>query len=60
MDIVSRKELLRGALLAVLVICGAIILATFFLKDVPMTQQTGDAPDEAGTVEESGEDVSII
>ena len=51
---------IQHGLVAVLVICGAIIVATFFLKDVPMTQQTGDAPDEAGTVEESGEDVSII
>ena len=56
----SLAVAIQHGLVAVLVICGAIILATFFLKDVPMTQQSSEAPDEAGTVAESGEDLSII
>src|SRR2546421_12158801 len=56
----SLAVAMRHGLVAVLVICGAIIVATFFLKDVPMTQQPGEAPDEAGTVAESREDLSII
>ena len=51
---------IQHGLVAVLVICGAIIVATFFLKDVPMTQQSSEASDEVGTVAESGEDLSII
>src|SRR6266516_1403865 len=51
---------IQHGLVAVLVFCGAIILATFFLKDIPMAQQTGEVPDEAGAVEEREEDVSMI
>ena len=51
---------IQHGLVAVLVICGAIIVATFFLKDVPMTQHSSETPDEASTVAESGEDLSIV
>ena len=37
---------IQHGLMAVLVFCGATIVATFFLKDIPMTQQSGDAPGE--------------
>jgi hypothetical protein len=51
---------IQHGFIAVLVFCGVIILATFFLKDVSMTQQSSEAPDEAGVVAESKEDLSII
>jgi EmrB/QacA subfamily drug resistance transporter len=51
---------IQHGLIAVLVFCGVIILATFFLRDVPMTQQSSETPDETGATKESGEDLSII
>ena len=56
----SLAYAIQHGLIAVLVFCGAIILATFFLKDIPMTQQAGEAPDEAEAVEEREEDVSMV
>jgi len=51
---------IQHGLIAVLVFCGAIILATFFLKDIPMAQQSSETSDEAGAVEESVEDLSFV
>jgi EmrB/QacA subfamily drug resistance transporter len=51
---------IQHGLIAVLVFCGVIILATFFLRDVPITQQSSEGSDEAGATMESGEDLSII
>src|SRR6266849_5012401 len=51
---------IQHGLIAVLVFCGAIIVATFFLKDIPMTQQPGEAPGEAGAPVGSEEDLSMI
>jgi hypothetical protein len=51
---------IQHGFIAVLVFCGAIVLATFFLKDVPMTQQSGESPDEAEAALERGKDLSII
>ena len=56
----SLAYAIQHGLIAVLVFCGAIILATFFLKDIPIAQQTGEAPDEAGAIEEREEDVSMV
>ena len=41
---------IQHGFIAVLVCCGAIIVATFFLKDVPMAQQGGEVSDETETV----------
>ncbi len=51
---------IQHGLIAVLVFCGAIILATFFLKDIPMTQQSSEPSDEAEAVVESVKDLSVI
>jgi len=51
---------IQHGFVAVLVFCGAIIVATFFLKDIPMTQQPGEAPGEAGAPAGSEEDLSVI
>ena len=51
---------IQHGLMAVLVFCGATIVATFFLKDIPMTQQSGDAPGEKGAEVGSGEDLSVM
>src|SRR6266567_4999829 len=50
---------IQHGFIAVLVFCGVIIVATFFLKDVPMTQDSNKASDEAGTVVGSGEDLPV-
>ena len=51
---------IQHGFIAVLVFCGAVIVATFFLKDIPMTQQPGEAPGEAGASVGSEEDLSVI
>ena len=51
---------IQHGFIAVLVFCGVIIVATFFLKDVPMTQDPNKASDEAGTVVGSGEDLPVM
>jgi len=52
---------LQHGFLAVLLFCVAALVATFFLKDVPMTQQQpGDESDEAREAHESAVDVSLI
>jgi EmrB/QacA subfamily drug resistance transporter len=51
---------IQHGFIAVLVFCGVIIVATFFLKDVPMTQDPNKASDEAGTVVGSGEDLPVL
>ena len=51
---------IQHGLIAVLVFCGLTIVATFFLKDIPMTQQSSDAPDENGAEVSSGEDLSVM
>jgi EmrB/QacA subfamily drug resistance transporter len=51
---------IQHGLIAVLVFCGAIILASFFLKDIPMTQQSSEVSDEAGAVVESVEDLFVV
>jgi len=45
---------------AVLFFCAAAILATFFLKDVPMAQQSPEAPAEADVAVENEEDVPMV
>ncbi len=51
---------IQHGLIAVLIFCGAIILATFFLKDVPMVQQPSEAPVEAGAAAVSEEEMQMI
>ena len=51
---------IQHGLVAVLVFCGAIILATFFLKDVPMTQESSEELDETGAAAASKEEMQII
>jgi EmrB/QacA subfamily drug resistance transporter len=51
---------IQHGLIAVLVFCGAIIVATFFLKDLPMTQQSGETSNEAETGAEKMENMPII
>jgi hypothetical protein len=51
---------IQHGLIAVLVFCGAVIVATFFLQDIPMTQQPGEAPGEAEASVGSEEDLSMI
>jgi hypothetical protein len=51
---------IQHGFIAVLVFCGAVIVATFFLKDIPMAQQSGEAPGEAGAPAGSEEDLSMI
>ena len=50
---------IQHGLIAVLVFCGAIIVATFFLKDMPMTQQSSEAADETGAEVGSAADLPI-
>jgi hypothetical protein len=45
---------IQHGFIAVLVFCGAIVLASFFLNDVPMKQQTGELPDEAERCRRAG------
>ena len=56
----SLAVAIQHGFIAVLVFCGATIVVTFFLKDVPMAQQSSEASDETGAALESGEDLSII
>src|SRR5260221_13139158 len=49
---------IQHGFIAVLVFCGAIIVATFFLEDIPMTQQPGEAPAEAAAPAGSGGELS--
>ena len=51
---------IQHGFIVVLVFCTAIILATFFLKDIPMVQQPGEVSNEAGALIESEEDMSIV
>jgi hypothetical protein len=50
---------IQHGFIAVLVFCGVTILATFFLKDLPMTQQSSEVSDEDEAVAGSVEDLSI-
>src|SRR5437588_826653 len=56
----SLAVAIQHGFIAVLVFCGATIVAAFFLKDVPMAQQVSETSDETGVVVESGEDLSIV
>ena len=51
---------IQHGFMAVLVFCAVIIVATFFLKDVPMTDDTHKATNESEVVVESGEDMSVL
>jgi hypothetical protein len=51
---------IQHGLIAVLVFCGAIILATFFLKDVPITEQSIGSSEDAGADAGKVEDLSSI
>jgi predicted MFS family arabinose efflux permease len=51
---------IQHGFIAVLVFCGVIIVATFFLKDVPMTQDPNKASDEDEAIAGSAEDLSVI
>ena len=51
---------IQNGLIAVLVFCGAILVLTFFLKDLPMTSQPGETSNEAETGAEKVENLSII
>jgi EmrB/QacA subfamily drug resistance transporter len=51
---------IQHGLIAVLIMCEAIILATFFLKDVPMVQQSSEAPGETGAAVGSEEEMQMI
>ena len=55
----SLAYAVQHGFIAVLVICGVIIVATFFLKDVPMIQQPGEATDETEMTPESEEGVRV-
>ena len=48
----SLAYAIQHGLIAVLVFCGAIIVATFFLKDIPMAEQSSETPVEAEVEEE--------
>src|SRR2546425_7339285 len=56
----SLAVAIQHGFIAVLVLCGATILATFFLKDLPTSQQSSERSDETGAVVGSGEDLSIL
>src|SRR5436305_3624107 len=56
----SLAVAIQHGFIAVLVFCGATILAAFFLKDVPMAKQSSETSDETGVVVESGEKLSIL
>src|SRR2546421_3705913 len=56
----SLAVAIQHGFIAVLVFCAATILAAFFLKDVPMVQQSSEAFDETGAAVESEEDLSVI
>ena len=51
---------IQHGFIAVLVFCAVIIVATFFLKDVPMTDDTHKATNESEVIVESGEDMSVL
>jgi EmrB/QacA subfamily drug resistance transporter len=51
---------IQHGLIAVLVFCGATLVVTFFLKDIPMTNQSGETSNEAETGAEKVKDMSII
>ncbi len=51
---------IQHGLIAVLVFCGAIIVATFFLKDIPMTGQPDTSVDGTGEETEDVENLSIL
>src|SRR5258706_2891934 len=51
---------IQHGFIAVLVFCGVIIVATFFLKDVPMTQDPNQASDEDEAIAGSAEDLSVL
>jgi hypothetical protein len=51
---------IQHGLIAVLIFCGAIILDTFFLNDVPMVWQPSEAPVEAGAAAVSEEEMQMI
>ena len=48
----SLAYAIQHGFIAVLVFCGAIIVATFFLKDIPMAEQSSETPVEAEVEEE--------
>ncbi len=55
----SLAYAIQHGFIAVLVICGVIIVATFFLKDVPMRQQGNKVPDETEAVADSEEGMTV-
>jgi hypothetical protein len=56
----SLAYAIQHGFIALLVFCGVIIVATFFLKDVPMTQDPNKATNEGEEVAGSEEDLSVI
>jgi hypothetical protein len=56
----SLAYAIQHGFIAVLVICGAVIVATFFFKDVPMSQQSGEVSDETEMLAGSEEGMSIV
>ena len=46
--------------MAVLVLCGAILVVTFFLKDLPMTAVSADKSQVAGASEVREEETPVI
>ncbi len=56
----SLAYAIQHGFIAVLVFCAVIVIATFFLKDVPMTQDSHKASDESEVAAESGEDLSVL
>jgi Major Facilitator Superfamily len=55
----SLSVAIQHGFIAVLLFCGVTIVVTFFLKDVPMTKQFSEAPDEAKEATESEESERI-
>ena len=51
---------IQHGFIAVLVFCIAIIVATFFLKDIPMTQHSGEVSEETEEVAGSEEGMPVI
>ena len=56
----SLAYAIQHGFIAVLVFCGIIIVATFFLKDLPMAQDPDKASDEGKVVAGSEEDLPVI
>jgi MFS family permease len=60
----SLKESLAVAIqhgfIAVLIFCGATILATFFLKDLPLTQRSEYHKEEAGVATQNEVDAPVL